>query len=164
MTARRPPPRRLPRPLRAPPLRRREEAAKKRFYVSLVRRSRLYPVPREHHRHPGGPAAAPAAGVGAVCATCASPGWLRAAPHLRALAMVGGLRGSPFWYTLAGPDSHEVIPTHARVRSIVILSAVEETLPLKVDTVTRLRRRPFFSAVAGADCRPPPVLLLSANT
>jgi hypothetical protein len=27
---------------------------------------------------------------------------LRAAPHLRALAIVGELRGSPFWYTRQG--------------------------------------------------------------
>jgi hypothetical protein len=67
---------------------------------------------------------------------------LRAAPHLRALA-IGGFQGSPFWHTLAGPDSHEMAPTHARVRSIVIHSAVKETRPPRADIVARLRDRHF---------------------
>jgi hypothetical protein len=67
---------------------------------------------------------------------------LRAAPHLRALA-IGGFQGSPFWHTLAGPDPHEVTPTHERVRSIVIHSTVEETRPPRADTVTQLRKRHF---------------------
>jgi hypothetical protein len=68
---------------------------------------------------------------------------LRAAPHLRALA-IGGFQGSPFWHTLDGPDPHEMAPTHARVRSIVIHSAVEETRPPRVDTVARLREGRHF--------------------
>jgi hypothetical protein len=68
---------------------------------------------------------------------------LHAAPDLRALAIIGGLRGSPFWYTLAGPEPFGILMAHARVRSIVIRSAVDERRAPTVDTVARLRMQHF---------------------
>jgi hypothetical protein len=68
---------------------------------------------------------------------------LGAAPHLRALAIVGELQGSPVWYTVAGPDPCAVTLTHARVRSLVFQSVVDETRLPTADTATRLRKRHF---------------------
>jgi hypothetical protein len=68
---------------------------------------------------------------------------LRAAPQLRNIAVVG-LHGAPFWPTLAGPHpGAKSTLSHARVRSIVIEMAADDTSPPSADAVTRLRERDF---------------------
>jgi hypothetical protein len=67
---------------------------------------------------------------------------LREAPQLRSIAVVR-FQGTPFWSTLAGPQPDAVAPTHARVRSIVIEMAADDTSPPSVDAEARLRERDF---------------------
>jgi hypothetical protein len=69
---------------------------------------------------------------------------LRAAPHLRGLAIVGG----PFWYTLAGLDPHEATPTHAQVGRLILIKSEATALrssSADTNTTTRLRRERFPS-------------------